>query len=90
MFGADTPLVFEALQLAGLAAAIGACAVWCVARHRKGQGNASGRAGLEEANLESRVRVLERIATDRSIDLADEIESLRDPAPAGASKGAGQ
>lgn len=28
--------------------------------------------------LEQRVRVLERIATDKGVDLADEIESLRD------------
>jgi len=28
--------------------------------------------------LEQRVRVLERIVTDKSIDVADEIESLRD------------
>jgi hypothetical protein len=28
--------------------------------------------------LERRVRVLERIATDKGVDLADEIESLRD------------
>lgn len=28
--------------------------------------------------LEARMRVLERIATDRGIDLADEIEALRD------------
>ncbi|HEX7781848.1 MAG TPA: hypothetical protein VF509_03490 [Sphingobium sp.] len=28
--------------------------------------------------LEERVRVLERIATDRGVDLADEIDSLRD------------
>ena len=28
--------------------------------------------------LEQRVRVLERIATDKGIDLADEIDSLRD------------
>ena len=33
----------------------------------------------EPSQLEERVRVLERIATDRSIDLADEIEALRDP-----------
>lgn len=31
--------------------------------------------------LEQRVRVLERIATDKGIDLADEIESLRDDNP---------
>lgn len=29
--------------------------------------------------LEQRVRVLERIATDRGADLSDEIERLRDP-----------
>lgn len=28
--------------------------------------------------LEARVRVLERIATDKGVDLADEIEALRD------------
>lgn len=32
--------------------------------------------------LEERVRVLERIATDRGTALADQIENLRDPAPA--------
>ena len=31
--------------------------------------------------LENRVRVLERIATDRGIDVADEIEALRDARP---------
>ena len=31
--------------------------------------------------LEARVRVLERIATDKGIDLADEIERLRDDRP---------
>jgi hypothetical protein len=31
--------------------------------------------------LEQRVRVLERIATDKGIDLADEIERLRDDRP---------
>lgn len=31
--------------------------------------------------LESRVRVLERIATDRGADLSDEIERLRDERP---------
>jgi hypothetical protein len=33
------------------------------------------------AKLEERVRVLERIATDDSARLREEIESLRDPAP---------
>ena len=31
--------------------------------------------------LESRVRVLERIATDRGVDLAGEIDALRDDRP---------
>ncbi|WP_298090888.1 hypothetical protein [uncultured Sphingomonas sp.] len=31
--------------------------------------------------LEQRVRVLERIVTDRGIDLSDEIERLRDDRP---------
>lgn len=31
--------------------------------------------------LEQRVRVLERIATDRGLDLSDEIERLRDERP---------
>lgn len=31
--------------------------------------------------LEQRVRVLERIATDRGVELADEIERLRDDRP---------
>ncbi|OQW73860.1 MAG: hypothetical protein BVN33_09535 [Proteobacteria bacterium ST_bin13] len=31
--------------------------------------------------LEQRVRVLERITTDRGIDIADEIEKLRDSKP---------
>ena len=31
--------------------------------------------------LEARVRVLERIATDKGVELADEIEALRDHPP---------
>lgn len=34
--------------------------------------------------LEERVRVLERVITDRSLDVAAQIEALRDPAPAPA------
>jgi len=33
------------------------------------------------SSLEQRVRVLERIVTDRGIDVADEIEKLRDQPP---------
>ena len=34
--------------------------------------------GARQERLEQRVRVLERIITDRGVDLADEIERLRD------------
>jgi hypothetical protein len=34
------------------------------------------------SKLEERVRVLERIVTDRGMDIAHEIEQLRDPVPA--------
>lgn len=36
---------------------------------------------IQTEKLEQRVRVLERIATDRGIDVADEIERLRDQRP---------
>jgi len=54
----------------------------------------ASRSGLEGAlaerdaliaKLEERVRVLERIATDDSARLREEIESLRDTPPAGRS-----
>lgn len=81
MFGADTPLVMEALQLAGLAAAGSAAAVYLALRLRNNRLGAS-KAGQREAShpsaLEDRVRNLERVATDRSHDLAAEIEALRD------------
>ena len=79
MFGADTPLVMDALQMAGLALVAGGAAVFFLMRRRKG--NPDMRAPDRGSNdLEDRVRVLERIATDQSIGLADEIEALRDSA----------
>lgn len=83
MFGPDTPLVWDAIQMVGIAAAVSAGGVWLLMRRRKtapesGQPQAKADPKLD---LESRVRVLERIATDRSVDLADEIEALREPAP---------
>ena len=42
--------------------------------------SAAGRADAEETErLEARVRVLERIATDKGQDLARQIEQLREP-----------
>ncbi len=74
MFGADTPLVMDALQMVAVAAlAVGAGVYFFMRRPKSGPAveNKSG-------DLEGRVRVLERIATDQSIGLADEIEALRD------------
>lgn len=76
MFGPDTPLVIDALQMAGLAALAGAGGVWLLMRRRKASDNAS--EPREKSELEQRVQVLERIATDRSHELSDEIEKLRD------------
>lgn len=82
MFGADTPLVMDALQIAALAAAAGGGAIWLLLRRRKGAAQTEVAIEPETGDLESRVRVLERIATDgNSTELADEIEALRDPSP---------
>ncbi|MEL6876763.1 MAG: hypothetical protein AAGL68_01525 [Pseudomonadota bacterium] len=79
MFGPDTPLVIDALQMVGLALVAGAGGVWLLLRRRKKH---KPRAEVShKSELEERVRVLERIATDRTQDLKDEIEQLRD-APA--------
>ncbi|MCK0127727.1 hypothetical protein [Erythrobacter sp. F6033] len=78
MFGPDTPLVMDALQIAALATAVGASAVWLLLRQTKratGQPEATEPKDME---LSKRVEVLERIATDQSIGLAEEIEALRD------------
>ena len=55
-------------------------------RHRRRGGRADLEGALAErdaliAKLEERVRVLERIATDDSARLREEIDSLRDPPP---------
>ena len=90
MFGADTHLVFDALQMAGVLAALTGGGVYLLMRRRK---TASNRKAIDQAanmDLEERVRVLERIATDRSADLANEIEALRDGAPMPVKKLEGQ
>ncbi|MEM8724536.1 MAG: hypothetical protein AAGE86_03345 [Pseudomonadota bacterium] len=76
MWGADTPLVIDALQMVAVAAIIGGGAVFALLRlRRNAKAETKPRA---KTDLEERVRVLERIATDRSQDLAQEIEQLRD------------
>jgi len=79
MWGADTPLVIDALQIAAIAAAVGAGAVFVIFRlRRKSSYGPTPPTQSKRTDLEERVQVLERIATDRSHDLADEIEQLRD------------
>ena len=74
--GADWPLVQDALLVATIALAGGAVIGFALTllRRRKGSElSSTSKAG----SLEDRVQVLERIATDRSADLAQEIETLR-------------
>ena len=91
MFGADTPLVMDALQMAGIAVAVTGMGVFLLMRKR-GKHAPTDEAAIEgPGDLENRVRVLERIATDQSIGLADEIEALRDqPDPSRTLKKASQ
>lgn len=77
MFGPDTDLMFGAMQMAGIVAAITGGAVFLVMRRSKAKKTNEPTEKLSKGDLEERVRVLERIATDRSADLADEIEALR-------------
>jgi flagellar biosynthesis/type III secretory pathway M-ring protein FliF/YscJ len=70
----------------GLVAVIGGVIVRPLVRLRERKMELEAQMVAEKAaqyaahteRLEQRVRVLERIATDRGVDLASEIESLRD------------
>jgi hypothetical protein len=55
-----------------------------IAELRSGSGAATASPDSDAiiARLENRVRVLERIATDKSADIASQIEDLREPADA--------
>lgn len=87
MFGADTPLVMDAIQIGIMASAFGGAAIFLIMRRSKTSIKPQERA---PADLEDRVRVLERIATDSAIgdpsDLAEEIETLREPSLQGRSR----
>ena len=48
---------------------------------------AKARSGRRRERLEQRVRVLERIVTDKGIGVADEIERLASTVPAERSRG---
>ncbi len=75
--------------LCGLVAIVGGVFVKPWLRLREKELQLQSRMTAEKAaqyaahteRLEQRVRVLERIATDKGIDLADEIERLRDDRP---------
>lgn len=77
MFGPDTALMFDAMQISAVVAAVTGGAVYFAMRWTRTSKNRRAVDKAANSNLEERVRVLERIATDRSIDLADEIEALR-------------
>ncbi|MEL7198700.1 MAG: hypothetical protein AAGL10_10325 [Pseudomonadota bacterium] len=85
MFGPDTALMFDAIQMVGLAAGVAGAAVYLLMRRRKTGTNRRAVDQASELDLEQRVRVLERIATDRSAELADEIEALRDDTKEGST-----
>ena len=76
MWGADTALVMDAIQVGGIALAAGGIAAWFFFKRRV-QRVPSNKPAEPATNLEQRVQVLERIATDRAIGLSDEIEALR-------------
>ena len=83
MFGADTALVFDAMQMAAVTAGITGAAVFVFMRRRR-KLSASGTVTPDaKSSLEERIEVLERIATDQSIGLADEIEALRETSSQG-------
>ena len=78
MFGADTPLVFDAIQMVAVAAAFTGGAVYLIMRRKPKAETAETAepAATQKDDLEERVRVLERIATDPATRLAEEFEAL--------------
>ena len=84
------PLFIPVLGIScGLLAIFGGVFVrpWIAYQQRRMELNASmvaekaAQYAARTEQLEQRVRVLERIATDRGADLSDEIERLRDERP---------
>jgi len=77
MFGAETALMIDALQITVLAVAAGAGGAWLLMRRRSSRNSEAIERSSSSGSLEERIRVLERIATDRPSELAEEIEKLR-------------
>lgn len=75
MFGADTSLVLDAIQMVAVAAGFTGAAVYLIMR-RKRRVAALETPSAPKDDLEQRVRVLERIATDPATRLAEEFEAL--------------
>ncbi|WP_413061836.1 hypothetical protein ACLN6N_05480 [Sphingomonas carotinifaciens] len=84
------PLIIPVMGICcGLLAIFGGTFVkpWLAYRHRRMELEASmiaekaAQYAAQTERLEQRVRVLERIVTDRGMDLSDEIERLRDERP---------
>ena len=77
MFGADTNLVFDALQMVAVAAAFTGGAVYLIMRRSRSKDDTSNAPTAQPAgDLEERVRVLERIATDPATRLTEQFEAL--------------
>ena len=85
-----SPLLIPILGIScGLLAIFGGVVVrpWFAYKHRRMELDAqmiaekSAQYAAHTDRLEQRVRVLERIVTDRGIELSDEIEQLRDDRP---------
>lgn len=87
MFGPDTQLMFDAMQMVAITAGVVGAGVYFVMRRRKKSAAPDPGVRTPKTGLEQRVEVLERIATDRSADLADEIEALRDDTKTQAPQG---
>lgn len=82
MFGADTPLVFDAIQMVAVAAVVTGGGVYLLMRSKRKKSAPTNSAPAED-DLEQRVRVLERIATDPATRLATEFEELEQTQEAG-------
>jgi hypothetical protein len=85
-----SPLIIPVLGIScGLLAIFGGVFLkpWLALQQRKMELEAqmvaekAAQYAAQTERLEQRVRVLERIVTDRGMDLADEIEQLRDEPP---------
>ena len=75
MFGADTSLVFDAIQMVAVAAGFTGGAVYLMMRRTRKAAVAEAPAARKDT-LEERVRVLERIATDPATRLIEQFEAL--------------